>query len=230
MTRIFKNGTVDEAQLRKEAPTLLSYFSEQDILKKILKSEEWAKELKQKEIEINEKITQIKTNADSLAQEEAEEIKLKYQEEGIKIGKELVLNEYNKVDKLIKDLQSELLSKIEKTEEVLAEELTDVAIFIAEKIVRERLKLSSDALVNFVKSIFKEIKAKGKVRLSLSRDIYQVLVDKKAQLIPGGSDVTEIDFLKTETENELQMKIEFDWSTIEASVETQFKQIRKALA
>lgn len=191
---------------------------------------------------------EILAKADSKAQEilnqaiiEAENIKKQALEQGTKDGnaqgfeqgyKEAVNKFTQETLDLVKTLKviSEATSEVKKEIIFSAEqEVLELSILIAEKIVMQELKTDSKSLLNIIKSSILELKEKNDVKILINPCHSDNLKKFSAEIKKEINDLEQIKFISDKTVSPYGIIVETDKKRIDASLEAQIEEISQKI-
>lgn len=149
--------------------------------------------------------------------------------EGFSTGKEESLNHYtellSKANEIMDSATEDYHATIEGSEDVILK----LAIQSAEKIIQEKLNENPERFVNIVKAAIKEIKEQSIISIYLHPDNYQTVLSQKdelSRLLDSDSKLSVYVKDGMEINNCL---IEHPFGQIDASIDTQLKQLRAIL-
>lgn len=239
----------EEEILRREYEDLQSNQSgnKENISLDIEKYREERRQIKKELEQTQDKIAQMLTDA----QAEADEIKTRAREEGLEIGERQgyekgYLDGYEKAqtevektlkkeaDDLLKELKDLILSVEQSKKDLLdkyKDDLKDIAIAIAEKIIRVSLKSSGDIIKRMIISATEGIMSKEWVKIYISRCDAEMAVNGDTMLINSISYVSDhIKIVVMENEAPGTCILEFPDKVIDASTNTQIENIKEIIS
>jgi len=239
----------EEEILRKEYEDLQSNQSgnKENISLDIEKYREERRQIKKELEQTQDKIAQMLTDA----QAEADEIKTRAREEGLEIGERQgyekgYLDGYEKAqtevektlkkeaDNLLKELKDLILSVEQSKKDLLdkyKDDLKDIAIAIAEKVIRISLKSSGDIIKRMIISATEGIMSKEWVKIYISRCDAEMAVNGDTMLINSISYVSDhIKIIVMENEAPGTCILEFPDKVIDASTNTQIENIKEIIS
>ncbi|WP_051188483.1 FliH/SctL family protein [Proteocatella sphenisci] len=239
----------EEEILRREYEDLQSNQSgnKENISLDIEKYREERRQIKKELAQTQDEIAQMLTDA----QVQADEIKIRAREEGLEIGERQgyekgYLDGYEKAqtevektlkkeaDDLLKELKDLILSVEQNKKELLdkyKDDLRDIAIAIAEKIIRVSLKSSGDIIKRMIISATEGIMSKEWVKIYISRCDAEMAVNGDTMLINSISYVSDhIKIVVMENEAPGTCILEFPDKVIDASTNTQIENIKEIIS
>lgn len=150
-------------------------------------------------------------------------------EDGFNIGKQESLNKYNalidQANELIEQATKDYHATIEKSEEMIV----DLAIHTAERIMQQKITDDPKNFLPIVSSAIHEIKDQSTISIYLHPNNYEVVLQQKAELADLLDGDTKLSIYINQHLKENDCMIEHPFGQIDASVDTQLIQIRKAL-
>ena len=239
----------EEEILRKEYEDIQSTQSgnKENISLDLEKYAEERRQIKKELEQTQDKIAQMLTDA----QAEADEIKTRAREEGLEIGERQgyekgYLDGYEKAqtevektlkkeaDNLLKELKDLILSVEQSKKDLLdkyKDDLKDIAIAIAEKVIRISLKSSGDIIKRMIISATEGIMSKEWVKIYISRCDAEMAVNGDTMLINSISYVSDhIKIIVMENEAPGTCILEFPDKVIDASTNTQIENIKEIIS
>lgn len=239
----------EEEILRREYEDLQSNQSgnKENISLDIEKYREERRQIKKELEQTQDKIAQMLTDA----QAEVDEIKTRAREEGLEIGERQgyekgYLDGYEKAqtevektlkkeaDDLLKELKDLILSVEQSKKDLLdkyKDDLKDIAIAIAEKVIRISLKSSGDIIKRMIISATEGIMSKEWVKIYISRCDAEMAVNGDTMLINSISYVSDhIKIVVMENEAPGTCILEFPDKVIDASTNTQIENIKEIIS
>lgn len=149
--------------------------------------------------------------------------------EGFSIGKEESLIHYagllNKANEIIDSASEDYYAILESSEDTVVK----LAIHSAEKIIQVKLAENPEAFIPIVKAAIKDIKEQSMVSIYLHPDNYHVVFSQKDELSRLlDSDAKLVIYAKEDMQVN-HCLIEHPFGQIDASVDTQLKQLRAVL-
>lgn len=239
----------EEEILRREYEDLQSNQSgnKENISLDLEKYAEERRQIKKELEQTQDKIAQMLTDA----QAEADEIKTRAREEGLEIGERQgyekgYLDGYEKAqtevektlkkeaDNLLKELKDLILSVEQSKKDLLdkyKDDLKDIAIAIAEKVIRISLKSSGDIIKRMIISATEGIMSKEWVKIYISRCDAEMAVNGDTMLINSISYVSDhIKIIVMENEAPGTCILEFPDKVIDASTNTQIENIKEIIS
>ncbi|WP_158701743.1 flagellar assembly protein FliH [Lentibacillus sp. Marseille-P4043] len=149
--------------------------------------------------------------------------------EGFATGKQESLEQYqqllDKANQIISSATVDYHATIEQSEEIII----DLAIHTAEKIINQTLVDSPETFLSIVKAAIKEIKDQSVITVNVNPDNYEFIVQQKDELYQLLPEDTKLTVHLTEELNPDSCIIEHPFGQIDASVDTQLKQLREIL-
>lgn len=149
--------------------------------------------------------------------------------EGFSTGNQEGMDQYqellNKANQIIESAWEDYHSTIEQSEEAII----DLAIYVAEKITRQKIEDEPLSFLPIVKAAIKELKDQSIVTIYVHPDNYETVFQHREELVrlmDGDANVT------IRLKNELPPDsciIEHPFGKIDASIDTQLNQIREIL-
>lgn len=149
--------------------------------------------------------------------------------EGFSSGKEESLNHYaellNKTNEIVVSATEDYHAVLESSEDII---LT-LAIQSAEKIMQRKLEEKPETFVHIVKSAIKDIKEQSIISIHLHPDNYQFVLSQKEELIRLLDSDSKLIIHVKDSIQPNGCLIEHPFGQIDASIDTQLKQLRALL-
>lgn len=228
-------------ELRKDI--LVDVEKEAKIVK--AQAEEEAKRIKQEANTILEEASaeakKITSEAVAKTKEQVEDIRHQAHEQGFAIGKQ---EGYEAGYKTVKEKFQALLSQIEmilteakkekerisqKAQENMSEEIIELAILIAKKIIKTEITANRDIIVANIKEALSKIKGQGEVTIRVNLVDLQHVESMKDELFSLVSGLKGIHFQEDTSIEQGGCKIETTLGIIDATISTQVERLEKEL-
>lgn len=179
--------------------------------------------------EAQEKIAKEKEQwEDEKKQLIAEANKLGYKE-GFSTGKEESLNHYaellSKANGIVDAASEDYHARIESSEDIIL----SLAIHSAEKIIQMKLEEKPEIFLHIVKAAIKEIKEQSTISIYLHPDNYQFVINQKDELSRLLDSDSKLSIYVKDGLKINYCLIEHPFGQIDASIDTQLKQLRAIL-
>lgn len=150
-------------------------------------------------------------------------------QDGFQQGQQEGLHQYealiNEVNGLMKQAKSDYYKTIEESEE----KIIDLAMHTAARIIEQQITEDRETFIPIVASAIKEIKDQDHIAIYLHPNHYEFVVQQKDALKKIVDGDTQLSIFMDPALNENDCIIEYPFGQIDASVDTQLLQIRKAL-
>ncbi|MFD2044101.1 flagellar assembly protein FliH [Ornithinibacillus salinisoli] len=224
---------VRQIQVKSENPDLEMQeviAEEENQLEQIRNEMEELRQRKESIIdETNKQIENEKQNWENEKQKHMELAKQKGYEVGFSQGKEEGLEEFKSLiaqaNEIIQSATSDYHATIEKSEDAIVE----IAVDVAEKILKKQLHDNPETFLPIVTDAIKSLKDKSLISIYLHPKNYEHVLHQKNELkriIDSKADLTiQVD----DTASEESCVIEHPFGKIDASIDTQLNQIRNVL-
>lgn len=132
--------------------------------------------------------------------------------------------ELDNLEELRKNIYDEKSILIKKSEE----ELVRLAMEVAEKIVGRALE-DETTYSNFILNALKTVKGRGSIKVYVSQEDYERILDHKGYIVSAIDGLEDIEVIPDEYLRANSCIIDGGIGVIDASVDTQIEQIKKAL-
>lgn len=183
-----------------------------------------------KQIETTKK--EIETEKNNWQQEKNEWIE-KAKEEGYKIGysagEEQALREYrdliDQTNSVIKRANEEYHAIVAKSDE----SILNLAIYVAEKILNQKIEEDSNAFFDIIKIAIKELQDQSDISIYLHPNKYSFVLDHKQELTQLLENNLKLSIYVKEELDVNACIIEHPFGQIDASIDTQLSQIKQIL-
>lgn len=188
--------------------------------------------LKEKESLIQETkdtINHEKNNWEIEKQQWIEEAKEQGHNEGFKVGKKESLQSYQQLLDKANSLTASALKDYHLTVEKSNETILDLAIHTARKILNQQISENPNEFLTIVHSAIKEIKDQPVITIYLHPDNYENVLQQKEELVQILENESKLSIYSKEDIAVNSCLIEHPFGQIDASIDTQLKQIRSAL-
>ena len=150
-------------------------------------------------------------------------------EEGFSTGKEESLLHYaellNKANEIVDSATEDYHAKLESSEDVILK----LAIQSAEKIIRIKLEKKPETFVDIIKAAIKDIKEQSMISIYLHPDNYQFVINQKDELSSLLDSDSKLSIYVKEGMLVNNCLIEHPFGQIDASIDTQLKQLHAIL-
>ncbi|WP_205135538.1 flagellar assembly protein FliH [Virgibacillus halotolerans] len=206
-------GQKSEHELEEARNELETILSERDILIQ----------------ETKEKVEQEKQQWESQKKQWIEAAKAEGFQAGFSQGKDEGLQEYQQLLHQANDLTTAALKDYHATVEKSSEEIINLAIHTAGKVLDKQLTVDPNTFLTIVKSAIKEIKDQPIISIYLHPSNYQVVLQQKEEIALLLENEAKLAIYTRENIAENSCLIEHPFGQIDASVDTQLQQIRNAL-
>lgn len=107
--------------------------------------------------------------------------------------------------------------------------LIELAIAIAEKVIRRELTLSPEWVVQMTKTVLSRRREKGLITLCVSPKHYAYMQDARDELLLAVDSQAELQILPDATVHDHGCVVRTEFGSIDAKVDTQLQEIKKAL-
>ncbi|GAB3793956.1 flagellar assembly protein FliH [Virgibacillus kimchii] len=145
-------------------------------------------------------------------------------------GKEESLREFSSLIDQANSLTDAALQDYEKTIEKSEEKILDLAIHTAGRIMTLKLEEDPSAFLPIVKAAVKELKDQTIITIHVHPDYYLTVMEQKDELVRLLEDDMKLSLYANENLDETGCMIHHPFGQIDAGVDTQLEQIRKALS
>lgn len=200
---------------------------------KLIKQKERLIEIKdqQKKIldETKEQIKHAKEQWEQEKNEWIEEAKQIGYEKGFEIGKYEALNQYKEKIQEVNHLIELAMNDYHETVENHEVTIVNIAILVAEKILRQQMDEKEDYFLSVVKRAITEMKNQPSVSLYLHPQDYETVLKHKAELKQSLQEKMSLSIFVDERLKKNSCIIEHPNGKIDASLDTQLSQIHQAL-
>lgn len=189
-----------------------------------LKTEQ-SKLLEVTKIEIEKEKANWKNEKENLINEAKE----KGYEDGFLSGKQESLNQYRhlleEANQIIHKATEDYHATLEKSEETIIE----LATYISEKILKQKLKEEPAIFISMVKDAIKQIEEQSEIRIFLHPKQYEFVLEQKDELMTMLGNEIKLSILIKDELQENSCILEHPFGRIDASVDTQLEQLRQIL-
>lgn len=219
---------------KQETSTNNSSFEKTEVLQNEIHTyEKKLSKLKEhKEILLKEIKDKIKQEKENWKDEKKTLIKQAHEQgyhDGFELGKQESLQKHqiliDEANEIIKKATKDYHVKIEDSEEIIIE----LAIHTAQKVMKKGMKKNPESFLPIVRSAIKEIKDHSNISLYLHPKNYEFVRQQKKELVESLDGDTNLSIYIDQELNENDCLIEHPLGQIDASLDTQLLQIRKAL-
>ncbi len=237
------SSDISEEEIEPEEPFLISKAEQAEWKKKIEKERQAVKE------EAKRLLEEATKQADALlakAKEEAEQIREEAQKEGYDTGyakgeEEGYQVAYTKVEETVGAETEAFLQDLKRLTQEVAQQkqdilyqyqndLKDVAVAVAEKVVQVSLKSSGEIIERMIISATERLKTKEWVKIYVSKSDAQMMLEADKDLVASLSHLSEhIKVIVMNNEKQGTCIIECPDEIIDASVNTQMENIKEIL-
>jgi flagellar assembly protein FliH len=150
-------------------------------------------------------------------------------EAGFINGREESTKEFSSLIEQANTITASALQDYNKTIEKSEETILDLAIRTAGKVMKQKIEEDPASFLPIVKSAIKELKDQRVITIYLHPDNYQTVMEQKDELIQILEDEMKLSIYAKENLAVNGCLIHHQFGQIDASVDTQLEQIRKAL-
>ncbi|WP_164668995.1 flagellar assembly protein FliH [Virgibacillus doumboii] len=211
--------------------------SQEDTRNNVLADIEQAKEELQKIKEqqstlvdqTNAQIEEAKENWKTEKQQYIEEAKETGYKEGFELGKQESLDQYKQLikdaNKIVESATKDYHSTIEQSEETILE----LAVHVAEKIIKKDLSSNPETFITIVNTAVREVKNQPKVSIFVHPDHYNLVMQQKEEISRLAGKETNLSIYVNEDLEEDSCFIEHPFGRIDCSIDTQLEELRKVL-
>lgn len=148
---------------------------------------------------------------------------------GFAHGKKTSMDEYalllEKANEITKAAKIDYHKTLEKSDDAIL----DIAIHTAEKILKRTLAQQRELFLPIVTEAIKEVKDQTDITIFLHPVNYTFVSEQKDELVHVLEDEKDISIYIDETMSEGHCLIEHEFGQLDASIDTQLKQVRKSL-
>ncbi len=170
----------------------------------------------------------------SEAQGEADSVRKAAYDDGFKAGQEAGAQQrYNEMAPNVQQLES-LLEQLSRLRQVVRfqgeQELVQMAVLVAQKVVHEELMINQDVLYNILRSSLRDIETLGKIRVSVHEGDYDFMVKSQSRLEPY---LKEEQTLVVQTSIDAEpgsLLIETDETVVNFHFQSQFEHLEEVLS
>ena len=209
------------------------FSSKQQAEQELIKAKEELKQInKEKEAQIltiKEEINKAKEDW----QEEKKKLMGQAEKEGYEAGfiqgKEKSMKEYSGLIEQANNIMDTALTDYNKTIEKSEEKIMELAIYTASKVMKQKIEDDPVSFLPIVKAAMSELKDQRVITIYLHPDNYQTVMEQKDELVHILEDDMKLSIYAKENLTENGCVIHHPFGQIDASVDTQLEQIRKAL-
>lgn len=162
-----------------------------------------------------------------------EEAKRLAEDEGRRLGQAAGYQEGKEErTRLLKQIEQILDTAKKKHEEILKaaeEEIVDLAILVAEKIIRREVEKDSEVVISTIKEALKRLTAKEEITIRVNIDEVGVVKEHKDEFMAQTKGLRAITFKEDSGIERGGCRIDTDFGSIDATISTQLEEIRKGL-
>ena len=187
----------------------------------------------QKETMLQNAIADIKSVKESWDIEKQQLIKQAYEEgrsAGLIIGKKDAMEQYkqliDRANNIVESAKKDYHTTIEQADKMIVQ----LAIHIAEKIMKKKISDDPTSFLAIVAAAIKEIKDQSVISIFLHPDNYEFILKQKNELKNSLDRDTEISIYIDQEMVKGDCLIEHPFGQIDASIDTQLQQIRSVLS
>lgn len=181
---------------------------------------------------LTEAIEEIKSEKDNWSEERANLIKQANEEgyqAGFAEGESQSIDQYSEILAKANEIMDKATMDYHKTLEESDEVIIKIAIYVAEKIIKDQISKDSNVFKNVVESAINEIKDQSIVSIYLHPNNYEFILTQKKELRNSLDGDAKIAIYADHKMTENACLIKHPFGQIDASIDTQLKQIRSAL-
>lgn len=201
-------------------------------------------ELKNREVElqsIKEQIidrakveaARIIKEAENQAKTKLEETKRLAEDEGRRVGQEAGYEEGREERmQVLKKIEGILNSAKERHDEILKSaelEIVDLAVLVAEKIIRQEVKGDRGVVVATVKDALKRLMGKEEITIRINMEDLEIVKAHKDEFLSQTKGLRMITFKEDSSIERGGCRIETDFGSVDATISTQLEEIRDGL-
>jgi|SRR5690625_353556 len=183
----------------------------------------------QKQIELHQKIEEQRNAWQEERDQYIAEAKETGYKDGFMHGKEESLNQYRQKIDEINRLAKLAYKDYESTVQSSTETILKLAIHTAEKILNEKIKDDASSFNSIVEAVLKTVKTDDLITIYVHPSKYELLIQQKDQLQKNVDGQARVQIFINNELHEEGCIIEHPFGQIDASVDTQLKQIHKIL-
>lgn len=191
--------------------------------------EEAKKVVEQAKKEATEIREKAQKEAEALLQQVQKEAQTKGYEEGFEQGKEEGIEAWKGIFQKFDFKVSELAKKAEKWEGEFPEQVIDLSIEVARRIIGEELEKHPEKIVPRVQEILKELAQVGEVIIKVSRRDYPLLEAAEEKLTSENGGLKRINIIATDELGNGDFLVETQFGGIDGRVKTQLEMLSEEL-
>ncbi|MFD1360337.1 flagellar assembly protein FliH [Lentibacillus salinarum] len=177
----------------------------------------------------NTEIEAVKADWEKERQQYIEQARQEGYTAGFQQGKQDGFEHYQQLITDANDVVKAATRDYHKTLEQSNEQIVDLAIHIAEKIMRQQLEEQPETFMAIVQSAIKETGDKPELSLYLNPVNYDAIIQQKDELTRFAGRDVRISVYADETLNEGSCLIEHPFGQIDASIDEQLQELREKL-
>lgn len=191
--------------------------------------------------EAKEEVKRIVSETVARTKEQAEDIKTRVQEssfntgreEGYKVGykeaKQKCQELLNRIEEVLAEAKKEKERIAQKAQEEMSEEIVELAIMAAKKIVKTEITSNRNIIIQNIKEALNKIQTHGKVTIRVNLSDLQYLQDIKDDFLSLATGLKEIEFKEDPNIDPGGCKIDTNLGTIDATISTQMEKLEQEL-
>lgn len=147
------------------------------------------------------------------------------QDEGFKIGEEEAARLIHQMKEIISNAEHKRVNIIKEAEE----DIIELAILVAKKIVKSELKIDKEIVIRNVKEALKKVSERDEITIKVNLADLKLTEAHREEFLKDASGVKKIHIKDDFTIEPGGCKIETDFGSIDAEISTQIEEIKKSL-
>ena len=211
----------DEASVTKEDFDNELLIS-QDIVHKA--KEEAAIIIREAELEAERRLIDAKSKAENLFSETEQKAK----EEGYRYGETLAQQHYNDLLEEAQDFKERTKLEYEQTLSSLEQEIVNIVLDIASKVIGDEVKSNSKAILGIVSETINSCTNHEHVVLKISADDYEIVAENEDKLRSMIKDLDELEIRKDNTLSKGSCIIDTGFGSVDGSADVRMENIKNA--
>ena len=229
-TNVFSNQPGENGNILA-ANSIVSPETEESDIKKIVKDElenarqEAALLIKQAEVEKERILSEAEKSSTEIEKDAYEKGFDKGSQEGIEEGEKEISRLLIRLQAILTEA-SDLRGKMMNSAE---EHMIETILLIARKIIKDEVSNRKDVVINNIRSALKKIRGQEDIRIRVNLADEKITAEKKSSFIQKLEKIKNIQIIEDSRVSQGGCIIESDIGSIDATVETQFNEIEKAL-
>ncbi|WP_042223771.1 flagellar assembly protein FliH [Oceanobacillus manasiensis] len=129
----------------------------------------------------------------------------------------------------VNQLTDRAMKEFEQTVEKSTDEIINIAIHTAEKIIDQHIKEEPTSFLQIIKKAIQELEDQSIISIYLNPKNYEIVVQQKEELLQILNDDTKLAIYLKDTIEENGCRIQHPFGELDIGIDTQLKQIREVL-